>query len=137
MIFAEASNQFMGEFVYALFALLGGIVAAVSIWAMTRKKSTIEIEPQPVQTQRAPKRFNHDLAEQRHQDHDRRIRTLEDWRDSFHTKLEADKLEIIAAGEERSDKIRDHVERVRRELDDKIDGVPDRVIATLKNTGAI
>ncbi len=30
-----------------------------------------------------------------------------------------------------------HTENVRRELSDKIDNIPDRVIATLKNTGAI
>jgi len=31
----------------------------------------------------------------------------------------------------------EHTEAVRKELSDKIDGLPDRLIATLKNTGAL
>jgi biopolymer transport protein ExbB/TolQ len=34
-------------------------------------------------------------------------------------------------------KVYDHIGVIRRELDAKIDGVPERVIATLRNTGAI
>ena len=63
-------------------------------------------------------------------------------------KLERDKAEIIGAGEARAERIHLHietdrqaldekVENHRRELSEKIDGIPGQVIAILKNTRAI
>lgn len=123
MILAEASNESMGAFVYALMALLGGAAAGVSIWAMTRKKSTVEIEPQPIETRRAAKRFNHDLAEQRHADHERRLLDLETWRAGLIEKLEDDKNEILRAGDARKD-----------ELQTQINELPGKIVADLLNT---
>ena len=66
-----------------------------------------------------------------------RMKVLEDWRTQLTTKLESDKQEILDKGEDRARRIYDHMEAVRKELDEKIGDVPDKVIATLRNAGAI
>lgn len=112
-----------------------------------QEKLTLQDEP-PIQVAKAAKRFNHDLAEQRHVDHERRLRDLEDWQRDLTKQLERDKAEIIDAGEQRASRLHQHIEadRVamdakveanRRELSEKIDGIPAQVITILKNTNAI
>jgi len=68
---------------------------------------------------------------------DHRVTILEDWRNDLTNKLERDKMEVLQAGEERASRIHAHIEADRREMDKRLDSLPDRVIATLKNTGAI
>jgi septation ring formation regulator EzrA len=71
------------------------------------------------------------------EDLNRRVQEIEDWRKKFVDKLERDKGEILEAGEQRATRIHEHIENDRRELDGKIDALPDRVITILKNTGAL
>jgi len=66
-----------------------------------------------------------------------RMKVLEDWRSQLTNKLETDKQLILDAGAERGQRIYDHVEAVRKELDGKIGDIPGQVIATLRNAGAI
>lgn len=66
-----------------------------------------------------------------------RVRQLEDWRNELARKLEEDKQVVLQAGEERAVRIHEHIERDRQHIDDRLDSMPDRIIATLKNTGAI
>lgn len=49
MLFADASNTFMGEFVYAGIALLVGLSAGVGIMVALRKPAPTELE-QPINT---------------------------------------------------------------------------------------
>lgn len=101
--------------------LLCGVVAllvtgvVVGIYAALRK-TKVEIEPQPVEVSKAPKRFNYALAEERHAELDRRVTALEAWRDALVDKLDEDKTEIIRAGETRMTAINEHIEGVRNEL---------------------
>jgi hypothetical protein len=66
-----------------------------------------------------------------------RVKALEDWRGQLISKLEEDKTEMLQAGEDRASRIHAHIEADRRTMDQRIDALPDRVIATLRNTGAI
>lgn len=94
-----------------------------------------EIAPQPFAVTGTPlgnAEIQRDLKSMNH-----RLKSLEDWRSDLTAKMDENKTEILAAGEERAVRIYDHVDNVRRELDAKIDAIPERVIATLKNTGAI
>jgi hypothetical protein len=135
---AGLPDTFWKNFCIGLLVLLGAAVAIVTLWALTRKPEPQRLnDDPPIEIRKSPKRFNYELSEQRHGDHERRILQLEKTSNELLKKLDADKQEILDAGEERGDKIKDHVEAVRRELDEKIDNIPDRVIATLKNTGAI
>ena len=52
-------------------------------------------------------------------------------------KMETNKKEILEAGSNRGKEIYTHVDNVRKELSNDINSIPDRIIATLKNTGAI
>lgn len=82
MIIAEAGNEFMGQWVYVACALIVAAGAGFGIFFGFRK-TKMEIEPQPLETRKVAKRFNHDLAEERHkkitdhlQQHDEQIATL-------------------------------------------------------------
>ena len=94
-----------------------------------------DLAPQPFAVTGTPlgnAEIQRDLKSMNH-----RLKSLEDWRSDLTAKMDENKTEILAAGEERAVRIYDHVDSVRRELDAKIDAIPERVIATLKNTGAI
>lgn len=66
-----------------------------------------------------------------------RVKVLEQWRSDLINKMDEDKTEILAAGEERARRIYTHVEDVRKEIDGKIHNLPNELVALLKNTGAI
>lgn len=66
-----------------------------------------------------------------------RVKVLEQWRSDLISKLDNDKTEVLAAGEDRARRIYNHVEEVRREIDGKIHNLPNELVALLKNTGAI
>ena len=134
----SAPAEFVKWFFVVAFALVVVASAVFGIVAFFRKPDAVKLKDDPaIEVRKAQKRFNYDLTEQRYNDHERRILELEKASGELFGKLESDKQEILAAGEMRGDKITDHVEAVRRELDEKIDNIPDRVITTLKNTGAI
>lgn len=84
----------------------------------------------------APQPPNGELKQSIKQLNDR-LKILEEWRNDLTQKLEGDKNQILEAGEDRARRIYTHVEDVRKEIDGKITDLPDRIIATLKNTGAI
>lgn len=63
----------------------------------------------------------------------RRVIKLEDWRDQLVQKLEKDKIEILTAGENRATRLHERMDMI----DTTVNNLPDRVIATLRNTGAI
>ena len=113
---------------------------ALAVWGAFRKpeKTKVKVDDDPpIEVRKAPKRFNHDLAEQRFADHERRLLTLENWRHGLIEKMETDKREIVDAGEQRASRIHEHIENDRREMDRKIESLFDRIIATLKNMGKI
>jgi hypothetical protein len=51
--------------------------------------------------------------------------------------MDADKVEIMEAGDARGQRILDHIDDERHIIDAKIDAMPERIICILKNTGAI
>ncbi len=113
-------------------------VAAMATFGMywdNRRKRATEVGPQPFVVQGSPAsnaEMQRDLKAMNH-----RIVDLEKWRGQILQKMDEDKTQVIESGEERARRIYIHVDEVRRELSDKMDAMPDRVIATLKNTGAI
>ena len=125
---------------WTLIVLVAIVLIACAVYAAVRKpgKQRVKIEDDPaIEVRKAPKRFNHDLAESRHQDHERRILELEVWRRDFGPRLEEDRRELILQNEERASRIHAHIEKDRVEMDRKIEGIFDRIIATLRNMGKI
>ncbi len=143
MIFAQAQidsapPEFVKWFFVVLFALIVVAGVIVGIYATFRKSDPQKLnDDPPIEVRKSPKRFNFDLTEQRHHDHERRILELEARSNELIEKLETDKQEILDAGEKRGNELRAEINDTRRELDRKIEQMPDRLITTLKNTGAI
>jgi hypothetical protein len=125
-IFAQADLTsvpagFLKDFLTVLFALV--VIAAIVVGViLSFRKPKMSIDPQPVEVRKSPKRYNHDLMENRHAsttaaltNHEERIRQLE--RD-----MPAMERSILSAGEEREAR-----------LQDQLTSLPDRIIATLAN----
>ena len=66
-----------------------------------------------------------------------RVLALENWKEELITKLDQDKTAVIKAGEDRASKIHEHIEADRRDMEKKIDRLPESIISILRNTGAI
>lgn len=95
-------DTFWKNFCIALLVLLGAGGVIVGIWMAFRKPAPVKLNDEPaIEVRKAPKRFNHDLSEQRFTDHERRITGLENWRFNLIEKLEEDKQEILKAGDKR------------------------------------
>jgi len=110
-----------------LVALLGVGATILGIIYMVRKPEPQKLADEPpINVQKAPRRFNHELAEQRYGDHERRLAALETWRETLISKLDADKEEILKAGEERKD-----------ELQKQINELPSKIVADILNTKKI
>ena len=62
-----------------------------------------------------------------------RMKVLEDWRAQLTGKMETDKLQILEAGSKRGKEIYEHIDDVRKELSEKLDGVQSRILADLAN----
>jgi TolA-binding protein len=133
-IFAQADlssipDNFWKNFSMAMVVLFLVACAAIGAWAVVRKPGATQIE-QPVTTQiegevnvrKTARRFNYELAEQRYQDHERRIAELEEQSQELIAKLEADKNEILQAGEQRE---------IR--LQSQITSLPGKITADLLN----
>lgn len=77
IIIAQANlDQVPAEpFKWILITLIGLLLVAVAIIAIIKSfsKSTTNILPDPLRTEKAAKRYNHDLGEQRYKDTLRRI----------------------------------------------------------------
>lgn len=58
-------------------------------------------------------------------------------RREIYKKIEAAQNDMAGKLEKVRDDVSEHTESVRKELSDKLDDMPERMIATLKNTGAI
>ena len=66
-----------------------------------------------------------------------RVAALEQWKDELISKMDADKTAVILAGEQRASRIHEHIEKDRTAMEQKIENMPERIIAILRNTGAI
>jgi hypothetical protein len=115
-------------------------LVGLAIYAALRKpektRTRLDDEP-PINVRKAAPRFNHSLSEERHRDHDRRIAALELWRAELGPQMEKDRRELVKENEDRAARIHSHIEMDRRAMDQKIDGIFDRIIATLKNANLI
>lgn len=95
----------------------------VGIYIALRKPEPVKIDDQPaVEVRKAAKRYNHDCAEQRHFDHERRLQELEAWRNGLIEKLDADKEEILLAGSDRE-------LRLQKQIGD----LPEKIIVNILN----
>ena len=119
---------------WSLLGNLGLLLFTALMWWDARKARVTEIK-QPLVGQIAPP-GNSELQMSVKQ-LNARVKVLEQWRTDLITKLDDDKGEVLAAGEDRARRIYAHVEDVRKEIDGKISDLPSQIVALLKNTGAI
>ena len=116
---------------WSLVATIVMAVATAGMWWDARRSRPTIITPQPLQV-RVAAPGNGELNENLRQ-LDHRVRSLEDWRDQLIKKLDDDKTDLMAAGEDRARRIYRHVDEVRSELSGKIESMPSRIIADLRN----
>lgn len=104
-------------------------VTAVVVWGIVRKQK-VEIDPQPMEVRKTPKRFNHDLAESRHTDHERRIGDLEHAMIGLETRL-------MEAGNDREKTLRTEIHEVADKTDASVLKVHDRINAVLQGVSRL
>lgn len=110
-------------------------LATLFMWWDARKARSTTIGPDPLRVQgMAPP---NEVLSSNLKQMNIRVRALEDWRNDLVDKLNSDKQQILKAGEERASRIHQHIENDRKEIDRRLDALPNNIIATLKNTGAI
>ena len=119
---------------WTLIATIVMALATAGMWYDAKKSRVTEIK-QPLSVSGTPP-GNSELQMSVKQ-LNARMKVLEDWRNQLTQKLEADKQPILDAGEDRARRIYDHLDAVRKELDEKSGDIPAEGIATLRNAGAI
>ena len=67
--FNAVPADFLRDFIIVVVAIAAIVVP---IWLGTRRKP-VTIDPQPLEVRKSAKRYNHDLAENRHTEHTRRL----------------------------------------------------------------
>jgi hypothetical protein len=96
------SEHFWKSFTISILVLFGVVATGLLVYFAARKPDPVKLKDDPaIEVRKAPKRYNHELLEGRYQNHEERIARLEDWRIDLVQKLEDDKNEIIANGEDR------------------------------------
>jgi hypothetical protein len=112
-------------------SLIASIVMAIVstlMWWDARKNKSVQISGQVTGTPPDNSILARDMKSLNH-----RVRALENWRAQLISKLDDDKTEVLAAGEDRARRTYGHVDDVRKELAGKLDGMPSRIIADLRN----
>jgi len=116
---------------WTLVATLVMAAATAGMWWDAKRSRPTLITPQPLEVRDAPPdngELNQNLKQLDH-----RVHSLENWREQLIKKLDDDKTDLMAAGEDRARRIYRHVDEVRSELSGKIEGMPSRIIADLRN----
>jgi hypothetical protein len=112
------------KWVCIIIGSLIGLAGVIVLIIQALRKNKVAIDEQPVEVRKSPKRFNYDLAESRHVDHERRINHLENATAGFESK-------ILKAGEERETRLRNEIHAAGKENDDSILKVHERINAIL------
>ena len=137
-IIAEATNTFMGEFVYAGLALLAGIASGIGIMAYFRKAEATRLE-QPIATQingevnvRTLDKFaTRDFVTERHAEVGRRLDSHDKEISALRDDMKEERRNNEVHASQRSAGLHSKIESVRSELTDKIDDMPNRIIDQL------
>ena len=114
------------------FALIIGGLAATAYYLKELFWGGEKI-PQPLRTLKEEKFVTTSQCLKEHEEDRKQVAQL---RQQFVNLEYSRETQRLQASEDRKT-IYKHIDEVRRELSQKIDDMPDRVIATLKNTGAI
>jgi hypothetical protein len=100
----------------AILIVLLGVAALIIGIIRSGEKKRVAIDEQPVEVRKSPKRFNHELSEQRHievhrrlNEHDREIGSL--W-NAVRVDIPAMERRLNDAGEERSGAIHDRINEI-------------------------
>ena len=102
-------------------------------WRSSLKHEATVISPQPLSVTGTPMTNSEMVRDLKAINH--RLVDLENWRLQLVNKMDADKAEVIASGEQRAIKIYESMNEVRLELDGKISAMPSEIVALLRNTG--
>ena len=141
---AEASNTFMGQFVYAAIALIGGVLAGLGIMAYIKRPDPLQIE-QPLRTnidgevqfRKLDQFATRDFCEAKHLDVTRRLNGHDQDIAALRQDMKEDRKQAEIHASARGSKLYDEIKSVRSELSDKIDEMPDRIIDTLNKLGLL
>jgi len=126
MILAETPDSFAPPAAFAAWLAC----AAFTVWFLL-------LVDKAVQRLRgkAPQPPNNLLAAGQ-KDLDRRVTVLEEWKDGLIQKLDADKSELLAAGERREEKLSGEISEVAARVDGlqaALTGIPGEIMALLAN----
>lgn len=131
--------------------VLGGVAVLASIlgnwaqWQMSRRKhESRRIEPQPLEVKQVHEFVRKDECAALHEQNRKRVVELAEMLEAARRLVAAEtekagfsRKAIYTEIKTTNDQTRNHIEEVRKELSEKIDGMPDRVIAILRNFGVI
>lgn len=132
IVFAEADASSLpamfikNSFIMVLVWIAAGAGIAVIIDAF-RKRRKVEIHPQPLEVRKAPKRFNHDLAESRHSDHERRLEDHEDRIADLEKTRGEFEVTMLKAGEERELRLRNEIHGAQMETKNSLGKLHERI----------
>jgi tRNA uridine 5-carbamoylmethylation protein Kti12 len=135
MIFAEASNSEVGSFMNVLALLVGIVGGGFAIYAIFRKKS-VEIEPQPIETRRAPKRFNFEFWDERHNALDRRIKQEREDREKAIAEIQKQRAETLTQINLKlaeADEARREIHKRINQTCDQMSDMPGKIVADILN----
>lgn len=105
------------NFSIALLVLVGLLVSVLGIVAFFRKPAPVRLQDDPaIEVRKAPKRFNHELAEQRHEEHSRRLNGHDAEIEQLWNTMRAEDASIRKQNGEKFESIMQSLGRIEGEL---------------------
>lgn len=141
----KVNPTFLHQFALVCLGLLGGVAAAVGIWAAVRKRP---ISPQPLVTKEEERFATRDFVAERADEVNRRLAGHDQDIRDLYAELKRDREASEIHASQRSSAIYQEIGTVREGLSKKIDAqtsefhqairdLPAQLIAMLRNTGVI
>jgi hypothetical protein len=116
--------------------LIGVMIVGLQVWQAVRSRKT-EVGPNPLQIQTLDKFATRDFCNNQHQEIQRRLTEHDIEIRAIREEAKKDRAEAEVHASMRSKTIFDSMSSLRRELNDKIDTMPERIITLLSNMGVL
>lgn len=136
-ILAESSLQGVtGDYFKSFMTVAGWLLGIVAvIWGLRQR--TTRIEPDPLRVEKIDKLATREFCQAKHTEVERRLLGHDQDIAALRADMKEDRRNNEIHASQRSAGLHSKIDNVRIELSEKIDGMEARIIATLKNTGAI
>jgi len=135
--FAEATlNGVSGDYFKSFMTVAGWLLGIVAVlWGLRQK--TTRLEPDPLRVEKIDKLASREFVSSQFAEAARRLNGHDADIAAIRQDMKEDRRNNDIHASQRSAGLHQKIDNVRVELSEKIDGMEARIIATLKNTGAI